>query len=134
MGGATLVVLAVLLFLALRYHTEKATVHKFLSAVVAGDFQSAYRVWKPGSSYSFEDFMNDWGPKGEYGPVKSFELREAHQTRNASGVVVTVAVSPYSPFPDARDAKSRDTQEIRLWVETSDQSMSYAPPEFQIKH
>ncbi len=49
MGGAALLILATILFLALRYHTEKATVHRFLSQVAGGDFQSAYRTWKPGS-------------------------------------------------------------------------------------
>ena len=133
MGGAALLILATILLLALRYHTEKATVHRFLSQVAGGDFQSAYRTWKPGSSYTFDDFLRDWGPKGEYGPVKSFELREAHRPRKASGGVVTVEVSSYSPFPDSKDPKSRDNKEVRLWVESSDQSMSYAPTEFQLK-
>jgi hypothetical protein len=133
MAVATLLVLATILFLALRFHAEKATVRQFLSQVAAGDFQSAYRTWKPASSYAFEDFMRDWGPIGEYGPVKSFELREAHRPANASGVVVSVALSPYSPFPGADDPKSRDNKEVRLWVESSDQSLSYAPPELQFK-
>ena len=133
LGGASLFILATLVFLALRFHTEKATVRLFLSQVAAGDFQSAYRTWKPGSSYAFGDFMRDWGPASEYGPVRTFELREAHQPPNASGVVVTVELSPYAPFPSAGDPKSRDTKEVRLWVEISDQSMSYAPSEFQFK-
>jgi len=126
-GGAGLLVLAAILFFVLRFRTEKATAARFLSEVVAGDFQSAYRTWKPSSSYSFQDFLADWGPTGEYGPVKSFELRSATQPANASGVVVTVAVSPYSPFPESNDPRSRGNKTARLWIESSDQSMSYAP-------
>jgi len=94
LGGVSLVLVATALFLALRFHTEKATARRFLSQLAAGDFQVAYHTWKPGASYRFEDFMRDWGPSGEYGPVKSFDLLEAHQPPNASGVVVTVALSP----------------------------------------
>ena len=133
LGAASLLILAVTLLLALRFRAEKSTVRQFLSQVAAGDFQSAYRTWKPGASYGFDDFMRDWGPKGEYGPVRSFDLREAHQPRNASGVVVTVELSPYVPFPGSSDPKRRDSKEVHLWVETSDQSMSYAPAEYQFK-
>ena len=132
MGGATVVVLAVLLFISLRFHTEKSTVNRFFAQVTAGDFQAAYRTWKPSSGYSFQDFMGDWGPKGEYGPVKSFELRGARRPGNASGVVVTVVVSAYSPFPREDDPNSRGNKEVRLWVESSDQSMSYAPNELLV--
>ena len=132
MGGATIVVLAVLLFISLRFHTEKSTVNRFFAQVAAGDFQAAYRTWKPSSGYSFEDFMSDWGPKGEYGPVKSFELRGARRSGNASGVVVTVVVSAFAPFPGENDPNSRGNKEVRLWIESSDQSMSYAPNELRV--
>jgi hypothetical protein len=126
-GAAALLVLGTVLFLLLRFHTEKATVNQFFSQVIAGDFQTAYRTWKPSSSYSFTDFMGDWGPNGEYGPVKSFELRSARMPANASGVVVTVELSSSVPFPEKDDPKSRANKEVRLWIESSDQSMSYAP-------
>ena len=126
-GAAALLIVGTALFLLLRFHSEKATVNQFFAQVIAGDFQSAYRTWKPSSSYSFEDFMGDWGPKGEYGPVKSFELLSAHKPANASGVVVTVEVSTFAPFPEQNDSKSRANKEVRLWIESSDQSMSYAP-------
>jgi len=132
-GAAALLVLAVLLFISLRFHTEKATVNRFFSQVIAGDFQSAYRTWKPSSSYSFADFMSDWGPKGEYGPVKSFELRSARRPAEASGVIVTVAVSAFPSFPEANDPNSRTNKEVRLWIEISDQSMSYAPAELRVR-
>jgi len=126
--AAAVLVVSIPLYLLLRFHTEKATVRTFLSEVVAGDFQSAYRTWKPASSYSFQDFMRDWGPSGEYGPVKSYDLRSARSLGNASGVIVTIEVSAVSPFPGA----SNDNKEVRLWVERRDQSISYAPQEIRI--
>jgi len=126
-GAAALLVVATLLFILLRFHAEKATVNQFFSQVIAGDFQSAYRTWKPSSSYSFADFMSDWGPKGAYGPVKSFELRSARRPADGSGVIVTVAVSAFAPFPEENNPKSRANRVVRLWIESSDQSISYAP-------
>ncbi|HEX9760865.1 MAG TPA: hypothetical protein VGA40_08085, partial [Candidatus Acidoferrales bacterium] len=32
-----------------RYHTEKKTIESFFEAVVAGDMQRAYEIWKPAS-------------------------------------------------------------------------------------
>jgi len=132
LGAAILFAVAIPLYVLLRFHAERATVRLFLSQVAAGDYQSAYRIWKPASSYSFQDFLRDWGPTGEYGPVKSYDLRSARSPAGASGVIVTVAVSAVSPFPAEGDAKSRDVKEIRLWVERSDQSISYAPLEIRI--
>jgi len=132
LGAAAVLIVSLPLYLFLRFHTEKSTARLFLSQVAAGDYQAAYRTWKPASSYSYDDFLRDWGPNGEYGPVKSYDLVSARSPSNASGVVVTVAVSAVSPFPSAGDPNSRNTKEIRLWVEHRDQSISYAPEEIRI--
>jgi hypothetical protein len=43
-------------------------------------------------------------------------------------VIVTVEVSPYSPFPANNDeAKQNKTKEVRLWVQFKDQSLGFAP-------
>lgn len=132
LGAALFFAISLPLYLLLRFHTEKVTAQLFLSQVMAGDYQSAYRTWKPAASYSFEDFMRDWGPGGEYGPVKSYDLLSARSPNKASGVIVTVEVSAFSPFPSAGDPNSRNTKEVRLWIERRDQSISYAPDEIRI--
>ena len=132
LGAVIIFAITLPLYLLLRFHTEKATARTFLSQVAAGDYQSAYRTWKPASSYSFEDFLRDWGPSGEYGPVKSYDLLSARSPSKASGVIVTVAVSAVSPFPGASDPASLKTKEVRLWVEHRDQSISYAPDEIRV--
>jgi hypothetical protein len=129
-GVAVVLAISIALYLFLRFHTEKATARLFLNELVAGDYQAAYRTWKPGSSYSYQDFMRDWGPGGEYGPVKSYDLRSARSPASASGVIITVDVSSVSPFPS--EAAGSSVKEIRLWVERSDQSISYAPEEIRV--
>lgn len=112
----------------LRYHKERQTVATFLFALCADDFKQAYTIWKPNSSYSYQDFLADWGPNGEYGPVKSFRLERARLPKDASGVVVQVELSRYSPFPPDSDfEKGRTNKEVSLWVERSNQSISFAP-------
>jgi hypothetical protein len=112
----------------LRFHTEKHTVHHFMDAVVAGKMDEAYRIWRPSSSYSMKDFLDDFGPDGYYGPVKSYRIESAERLKDgSSGVIVVAEVSPYQPFPDDHDAKASKTKEVRLWVEFKDQSLSFPP-------
>ncbi len=126
------VVLALLVALAIsylvRFHTEKETVERFLQALASGDTRQAYRLWKPQPSYTYNDFLQDWGPSGFYGPVKSFRIVTTQQERGASGVVVVAAVSPDRPFPpDDNAEESRRTKEVKIWVERGDQSLSFPP-------
>jgi hypothetical protein len=111
-----------------RFHTEKKTVESFLEAVVAGDTQLAYRIWKPQPSYTYQDFLADWGPQGTYGPVRSYRLETAQQPSGASGVIVVVELSPFEKFPEnSEQEKLPKLKEVRLWVERGDQSLSFAP-------
>jgi hypothetical protein len=128
--GIALVILAAIAvwFFFLRFQTEKRTVMRFLDAVVSSKFERAYQVWHAEPSYSYNDFLQDWGPKGYYGPVRSFRITNAEEPKNASGVVVEVELSPFAPFPGDNDVvKNRQTKVVRLWVERRDQSISFAP-------
>lgn len=111
----------------LRYYKEKDTVRHFLSEVSAGEMQQAYQTWKASPSYSFKDFLQDWGPNGYYGPVRSFHIERTTRRKNSNYVDVIVEVSPYKPFP-SDGAQQSKTQEIDLGVRLSDQSLSFPPP------
>ena len=112
----------------LRFYKERNIVDHFMNALVAGNYQEAYRTWKPSPSYTFKDFMDDWGQNGYYGPIKSYRLEATDGVRNSSSASITVAVSPYQPFPEENDeVKQSKTQKITLWVEPKDQSISFPP-------
>ena len=107
---------------------ERHTVDHFMSAVVGGDLQKAYQIWNPhGTSYSFQDFTSDWGAKGYYSPLKSYRIENANQPNNGSGVIVVVEISPFQPFPPPNDPQSGRNREVSIWVERSDQSLSFPP-------
>jgi hypothetical protein len=114
----------------LRYYKEKDTVRQFLGAVTEGNMQQAYQIWKPSPSYSFKDFLEDWGPDGYYGPVRSYHIeRETRRSGGSNGLDVIVEVSPSKPFPSDDDAAGQSKiKEIDLWVQFSDHSMSFPPP------
>ena len=113
----------------LRFRTEEQTVKHFFDALVADRTEEAYRMWKPGPTYGYKDFLDDWGPNGYYGPVKSYHVESAgYPKTGTSEVIVVVEVSPYQPFPNEGDAlKQSKTKEVRVWVERSDQSLSFPP-------
>lgn len=111
-----------------RFYSEKKIVGQFMDALVANDTKKAYELWKPSPSYSYQDFLEDWGAGGYYGPVKSYRFETAQRKAGASGVIVVVALSPYEVFPSQEDsAKFRKIKEVRIWVESRDLSMSFAP-------
>ena len=73
----------------LRYHHEKVTARNFLNAVVAGKMEEAYRIWKPSATYTYKDFLEDWGPEGYYGPVHSYHYENAERLpKSGSGVII----------------------------------------------
>ncbi len=113
----------------LRFYPEKKAAEHFFDALVAGDTQRAYQIWKPSSSYSYQDFLEDWGPSGYYGPVKSYHVEAAQAApKEGSGVIVVVELSPFQPFPTGNDPeKNRRTKEVRIWVERKDKSLSFPP-------
>jgi hypothetical protein len=116
----------------LRFHTEVRTAKHFLDTVTSGNLEQAYHLWSPGPSYSYQDFLDDFGPNGYYGPVKSYRIENAEEIKQGpvqpSGTVVTVEVSPYAPFPSSNDVlKQSKTKEVRLQVEYKDQSIGFAP-------
>ena len=128
--AVALVVLgAVVVYLTFRFYPEQRAAQRFFGALVAGDTNGAYKLWKAGPSYHLQDFLADWGANGYYGPVKSYKILKITAPKDSSNsVAVEVAISPFSPMPDASDAeKSRRTRVVTGWMNTEDKSFSFPP-------
>lgn len=124
--GVLIVFLIVfLVWRSVRYDAEEKVASEFFSALAAGNMQQAYNLWHPAPDYSFNDFEDDWGPKGFYGPVKSFKIDSAEAPRKSiTSVAVKVLVSAVSPFPkDESKAKT-----VVIWVNRANHSLSSPPP------
>lgn len=128
-AGALVILAALVLYFAFRFYPEQRAAQRFLDALVAGDTNTAYQLWKPKPSYRIQDFLTDWGPYGYYGPVKSYKIMKISRPEGSmNSVVVEVAVSPFSPMPEAADAeKSRRTRVVTVWMNTDDKSFSFPP-------
>jgi hypothetical protein len=117
------------LWYAFRFFPEKRAAQRFLDALSAGDTPRAYQLWKPAPTYMMKDFLDDWGPTGYYGPVKSYRIESVvAPEKGGSGVIVVAELSPSAPFPQDNDAtKTRRLKEVRIWVESKDKSLSFPP-------
>ena len=126
--AALALTLAVVLWFTFRYYPEKKAAAHFFDALVAGDTNKAYELWKPSATYRLSDFTADWGPGGYYGPVKSYKIMGAKAPNKSDSIEVNIAISPFSPMPDASDGeKSRKTLVVPLWILPSDKSISFPP-------
>jgi hypothetical protein len=125
---AVFIALCVLAYFAFRFYPEKRITAQFFDALVAGDVDRAYGIWKPTTSYKRDDFLADWGPGGYYGPVKSYKIMGAEEPRKSDSVAVNVSISPYAPMPSEADEKSQKTRTVTIWVSPSDKSLSFPPP------
>jgi hypothetical protein len=126
--AALALTLAVVLWFTFRYYPEKKAAAHFFDALVAGDTNKAYELWKPSETYRLSDFTADWGPGGYYGPVKSYKIMGAKAPRKSDSIEVDIAISPFSPMPEASDGeKSRKTKVVPLWILPSDKSISFPP-------
>jgi hypothetical protein len=126
--SAVTVIVIVTLWFTFRYYPEKKAASRFYEALAADNADLAYQLWKPSSSYSMKDFLSDWGPKGYYGPVKSYKILRANSPLGANAVAVRAEVSPFSPMPEPSDVeKSRKTKVVVIWVLISDKSLSFPP-------
>lgn len=127
--AASIIIAIIAVWFWLRFYPEKKAAESFMNAVVAGDMNTAYKLWQPGPSYKMQDFVADWGPSGYYGPVKSYEIMKARSPQGTStSVEIRVAISPFSPMPGANDPdKSQKTKVVSIWVDTKDKSLSFPP-------
>lgn len=123
------VILAAAAWWFFRYWPEEQVINKFFAAVERKDFDKAYGIyngdpeWKQHpakyNQYPLSQFVLDWGPSGEYGPITSHKIDCATEPKkkdfqSASGVIVVVTINHRS------DSTS-------LWVEKKSRSITTSP-------
>ncbi|MGH9352907.1 MAG: hypothetical protein ACRD2G_12220 [Terriglobia bacterium] len=67
-----------------------------MTTLEQGNYQKAYKLWQPAPSYQFSDFMHDWGPQGDYGKIRSFDILDA-KSKGSSTVLVYVTINNEQP-------------------------------------
>jgi hypothetical protein len=127
------IVLGVILALVLawvlyheRNYRERHGVSQFFDDLKNQNYEAAYGVWfrdpnwkqhqDKHSNYTYADFYRDWGPGGEWGLIKSYDVDCSLST--GSGVIVQATVNDRAEHP-------------YLWVSNSDKTLSFSPTEVQ---
>ncbi len=77
-------------------YPEERAVARFLETLQQGNYPEAYRLWKPGPSWTFDDFLHSWGQEGDYGKIREFKILGS-QSKGSGTVIVTVRINNVDP-------------------------------------
>ena len=100
-------------YFALHNLPEKRAVANFLTQLKEGNYKEAYKLWQPAPDYSYDEFMHDWGPKGDYGKVREFKIIRA-ESKGSAIVVVIITVNNQTPA-------------LALLVDRKTKGLAYSP-------
>jgi hypothetical protein len=90
------VIVGALLIYRFKNYPEERAVARYLTTLSQGNYHEAYHLWQAAPSYSFENFMHDWGPQGDYGKIRHFEILDS-RSKGSSNVIVTVRINNQDP-------------------------------------
>lgn len=91
-----IVLISGLLYLLFRNYPAERTVNHFLTALEQGKYQEAYRIWQPAPTYTYENFLHDWGDQGDYGKIREFNVLGS-RSKGSDTVIVTVRINNVDP-------------------------------------
>ncbi len=83
-------------YYALHNLPEERAVEHFLAELKAGNYEEAYKLWQPAPDYSYDDFLHDWGPRGDYGKIREYRIDSA-TSKGSAIVIVTVTINNQTP-------------------------------------
>jgi hypothetical protein len=134
----TRLILAIVVVLALaivvwlnRFWTEKHIADKFFAALESQNFERAYGIyfadtgWKQHpqnhAQYPLNEFMQDWGPGGQWGIVKNYKIFGASNCPGGgSGVVIDLIVN-------------NRAEHAQLYVDKNDKTISSPPCDLEFR-
>lgn len=110
------IVLGAIYWVFFRNWQEERRVNQFLSLLHQQSYEQAYELWgctieQPCPNYSYEKFLEDWGPNSPVGAVDSYEVGRSYAQE--SGVIILVQVNGHR-IPN-------------LWVEKDDRVIGFSP-------
>lgn len=114
--GLIILIVGGLSYYRFRNYPEEHAVRKFLTTLQQGDYQLAYKLWQPSETFKFPDFMHGWGPQGDYGKIRSYEVLST-RSRGSETVIVTVTINGVQP-------------PLNLLVDRRTKGLAYSVPDF----
>ena len=83
-------------YVAFRNVSEERAISRFLTTLEQGNYQEAYQLWQPASAYTYQDFLHDWGERGDYGKIRAFKILGS-RSKGSRTVIVTVTINHEEP-------------------------------------
>lgn len=110
------IALALLYRFYLRDYRERRQLEAFYELLRKQDYAAAYRLWgcsveKPCPQYSYEKFLEDWGPQSAYRDIAAARVTDTRSCED--GLIQTLRFSP--------------KDEVWLWVDRASRTIGYAP-------
>jgi hypothetical protein len=90
------IIIVVTAYFVLRNLPEERAVSHFLTTLENGNYSEAYRLWQPSATYTYNDFLHDWGERGDFGKIRTFKILGS-QAKGHNTVVVTLTVNDQEP-------------------------------------
>lgn len=118
-AGAVLVLaiaFGLLYWFYLRDYREKRQLETFYELLRKQDYAAAYQLWgcsveRPCPQYSYEKFLEDWGPQSPHRDIAAARVTDTRSCED--GLIQTLRFGP--------------KDEVWLWVDRSTRTIGYAP-------
>ena len=113
-----------ILYAIFKNYPEERQLKLFVTLLQKKDYPGAYRMWgcteaQPCPNYSFDRFLEDWGPKSAHADASSAHIGLSQAC--GTGVVLRIDYSSAEPVP--------------MWVERDTKIIGFAPwPECPGRH
>src|ERR1035438_7420054 len=117
-----------------RHYPQEHAVDTFFAALQQQDYETAYGIWNHDPEwkqhpqqypkYTFQNFMQDWGPGGEWGLIKSYHVDGSAVPTGGNGTKFDVASSGVVVVVTVNE---RVAQKAHIWVEKSDKTLGFSP-------
>lgn len=91
-----IIAVGLLIYLSFRNYPEQKVVEHFLTALEQENYQKAYQIWQPAPGYTYQSFLHDWGPQGDYGKIRNFNILST-DAKGSSSVIVAVQINDQTP-------------------------------------
>lgn len=128
-------------YLGYRTYPARRQVNQFLDYLRRQDYQSAYRLWgctetSPCRDYSFEKFLEDWGPKSPHADARAAHIRNMSWRACGPGLLFLLGTLAARAFGERGcDCGSGvihtvvfpGGEEVTLWYERKDKTLGFAP-------
>lgn len=108
-----IIVVGVVSYLVFRNFSEERAIARFLTTLEQGNYREAYLLWQPSSTYTYADFLHDWGERGDYGKIRTFKILGS-QSKGKETVIVTVTINNEEP-------------PLNLVVDRKSKGLAYSP-------